>query len=118
MFNQERPYSIDAEQIERKENHGDQSNDGRIFDFVGRGPRDAAHLSARVTQKMRGATDEAFAGWLTRLALTTHDWRRFRHSSAQVVFFFTHLRQLRLSTKSWQGDQDSNPDFRFWRPTC
>src|SRR5947208_130524 len=60
MFNQECPNAIDAKQIEREEDDGDQSDDGRVLDLVRGRPGNAAHLRARVAQKLPSSRQETW----------------------------------------------------------
>ena len=37
---------------------------------------------------------------------------------AVYLFLVDRIWTFLLTQLNWQGYQDSNPDFRFWRPTC
>ena len=148
MLNQKRPNSIDPKQINSEEHNRDQGNDRGVLNFVGARPRNPPHLSASVPQELRRALEKsspwprqpAFtSGPSTFCSLTKSGRTRGRRSdgfddgsvtrrcrlaqSAKVFVFVFFCRQFfsqsaNFSTRSWQGYQDSNPDFRFWRPTC
>src|SRR5436853_6628397 len=118
MLNQKRPNPIDTKKIKREEDHRDQSNNGCVPYLVGRRPRYAPHFCANVAQELRGPREESRRMRTSRgFAFTPNRWRGFGQST-NIVFFFAHRYLGYSQFPSWQGYQDSNPDFRFWRPTC
>lgn len=54
-------------------------------------------------------------GWLSALLLVHLDYL-FQPYSVNVNY--SNLFRSSPVLLKWQGYQDSNPDFRFWRPTC
>src|SRR5438094_9130882 len=119
MLNQERPHPIDAEKIKREEDHRNQSNNCCVPYLVGRRPRYPPHLRAHVAQELRGPREESRRVRTScGFAFTPNCWRGFGQSAANLVFFVAHRCSGFSQFPSWQGYQDSNPDFRFWRPTC
>lgn len=148
MINQKRPNSIDPKQIDREEHHRDQSNDRSVLNLVSSRPRDPAHLSASVTNELRRALDKSStrsrqpaltSGPSTFRSLAESRpagrrrsnglfhgsvARRRRFAQGAKLFGFVFFsgqffsQCANFSMRSWQGYQDSNPDFRFWRPTC
>src|ERR1051325_9846075 len=59
MINQVCPNPVDAEQIEREENYGNQRDNRRVLHLVRRGPRDTPHLGAGVPNKLPQASKES-----------------------------------------------------------
>ena len=105
MINQVCPNPVDAEQVQREENYRDQSDDRRVLNFVGRRPRHAAHLGARVPNKLPGSREEPrrggpLFGARRRGRRTPFRFKRFaagnfRHVDAgrfsfEFAFFFAH----------------------------
>src|SRR5262249_6589909 len=55
VVNQKCPNPVNAKKIKREKNDRYQRNDRRVFDFVCRRPRNAAHLRPGVAQKLHGS---------------------------------------------------------------
>src|SRR5436190_4750262 len=80
---------------------------------------DTRRISARVSRRKRVvrltkfSPPAVFGGFRSRRAPGFSE-------TDPVASFSSSLIETVASFKifTWQGYQDSNPDFRFWRPTC
>ena len=80
-------------------------------------PDDAVAQFVRVRVELLCLPVLRQTGRLSALLLVHLDYL-FQPYSVNVNYSNLFRRNCPVSSLKWQGYQDSNPDFRFWRPTC